>query len=287
MLVLVINLDRRPDRMAAMARQLEGLGLEYERVQAVDARDLAGDPREGIRVPSNPYPFTLPEIACYQSHRRCWEILVDSGASNALILEDDVILSQRTAQVLRDARFHPPSDGVLRAEAAVLHALLAWRPRVAANGFAVHGYASTQWHAAAYVLGDDAARLLLARAFEPKDVVDAVLMHPPPIGVDGLRRFQLAPAIAVQGNAHHARGLPAMYESDLEEARAEARAVVDPEGLLERVRRPKATSTVERVGREVSRAAVNLRRGASSAWYVVSSGHAWRKPEFAGDALET
>ena len=48
MRIFVINLARRPDRMAAMAAQLERLGLAYERFDAVDAK--TADPIESERT---------------------------------------------------------------------------------------------------------------------------------------------------------------------------------------------------------------------------------------------
>ena len=38
--VVVINLDRRPDRMDKLGPQLDELGIEYERFSAVDAKEL-------------------------------------------------------------------------------------------------------------------------------------------------------------------------------------------------------------------------------------------------------
>ena len=36
--VVVVNLDRRPDRMALVAAQLDALGVSYRRFAAVDGR---------------------------------------------------------------------------------------------------------------------------------------------------------------------------------------------------------------------------------------------------------
>jgi len=42
--VVVINLDRRADRMEKLVPQLEELGIEYERFSAVDGKELGIDP---------------------------------------------------------------------------------------------------------------------------------------------------------------------------------------------------------------------------------------------------
>ncbi len=36
--IYVINLDRRPDRLAAIAADLDRLGLPFERIKAVDGQ---------------------------------------------------------------------------------------------------------------------------------------------------------------------------------------------------------------------------------------------------------
>lgn len=42
--VVVINLDRRPDRMKRLGAQLDELGIEYERFSAVDGKELGINP---------------------------------------------------------------------------------------------------------------------------------------------------------------------------------------------------------------------------------------------------
>lgn len=91
--VYLINLDRATERLAKMQARLEGLGLPYERVPAVDGRDLTFPMPEfrelsykllhgRRRIPA--------EVGCYLSHLDCARRLLASDASHALILEDDV-----------------------------------------------------------------------------------------------------------------------------------------------------------------------------------------------------
>lgn len=99
---MVINLDRSQDRWSRMQQQIQAIGLSVERVTAVDAQAMA--PEEiASHVPTvdDPskvvYPRELKpgEVACFLSHRKCWQRLVDSGERWGLIFEDDVTLSPK------------------------------------------------------------------------------------------------------------------------------------------------------------------------------------------------
>jgi GR25 family glycosyltransferase involved in LPS biosynthesis len=67
--VVVINLDRRKDRLEKVNAQLEELGITYERFSAVDAKALDIDPIQ----------------ACRQSHLQ----VLEESEGKTLILEDD------------------------------------------------------------------------------------------------------------------------------------------------------------------------------------------------------
>ena len=68
--VVVINLDRRPDRMEILGPQLDELGIQYERFSAIDGKE------RGIS----------PVLAGKLSHV---EVLKGQNGQKVLILEDD------------------------------------------------------------------------------------------------------------------------------------------------------------------------------------------------------
>jgi GR25 family glycosyltransferase involved in LPS biosynthesis len=72
--VVVINLDRRTDRMEKVDAQLKELGIEYERFSAVDAVEMGIDPIQ----------------ACRQSHIQ----VLEESTGKTLILEDDVLFME-------------------------------------------------------------------------------------------------------------------------------------------------------------------------------------------------
>lgn len=72
--VVVINLDRRPDRLEKIAKQLNGLGIDFERFSAVDN----GEPIE----------------SCKNSHRAVLSKARADGLGSILILEDDALFGE-------------------------------------------------------------------------------------------------------------------------------------------------------------------------------------------------
>ena len=104
--VYLINLDRATERLAHMTERLTAAGLEFERVPAVDGAVLP-DPTPDF----SPASYALlhgrrryaPEIGCYFSHVACAKRLLDSDATHALILEDDVAFDPDIRTVLDEA----------------------------------------------------------------------------------------------------------------------------------------------------------------------------------------
>ncbi|PUE09486.1 hypothetical protein B9Z51_11550 [Limnohabitans sp. T6-5] len=103
-LILVINLDRAPQRLEKIKLQLDRLGLPWERLLASDGQQLdMADPslfdnktfaiRHGKTALAG-------EIGCYLSHARALERLLSSEAQYAVILEDDVLLQDDLPDVL-------------------------------------------------------------------------------------------------------------------------------------------------------------------------------------------
>ncbi|WP_374594395.1 glycosyltransferase family 25 protein [Aquabacterium sp.] len=93
-LVLLINLDRSPDRLARCVPILERLGLPWERVPAVEGKALGPAVLAGLNPQPAPHgewfrPLTPGEIGCFLSHLRCWQLIESRQLPYALILEDD------------------------------------------------------------------------------------------------------------------------------------------------------------------------------------------------------
>jgi glycosyl transferase family 25 len=107
----VINLDRAPERLARISAQLQALGLPYTRLPAVDARALKPEQRAALdeaayRRKHGMTPV-LGELGCYLSHVEAMRLFLATDAACALILEDDVLLSNSLPAVLQALMAHP------------------------------------------------------------------------------------------------------------------------------------------------------------------------------------
>ena len=101
--VYLINLDRSKDRLQAMEKKLEKLGLKFTRIPAVDGKNTVFTEKE---INSKKYSLlhgkyiTPTEVACYISHYNTMKEFLKSDKKFALVLEDDMIFSKDFLPVL-------------------------------------------------------------------------------------------------------------------------------------------------------------------------------------------
>jgi glycosyl transferase family 25 len=102
--VYVINLDRSPDKMAYMAKQLNALRIPFERIPAVDGRTLTPEKLAEVAVRSRmeewPALLTPNAIGCALSHYSIYQKMQGNNEEYALILEDDIKIDPDLKQVL-------------------------------------------------------------------------------------------------------------------------------------------------------------------------------------------
>ncbi|MEM5495684.1 glycosyltransferase family 25 protein [Hoeflea sp. AS16] len=102
----LINLDRAVDRFRFMDTQLRDIGIDYERIAAVDRMKIDASVSEfdatGYRL-LHGRAFHDGEIACYLSHIACLRAFLASSADHALILEDDCRLPADLSAIVHAA----------------------------------------------------------------------------------------------------------------------------------------------------------------------------------------
>lgn len=89
--VIVINLDKRADRLEKLNKQLDFFNINYDRFSAIDAKEM------GIS----------PVQACAASHIKAWESISNEVV---LILEDDALLDANFLNMFSDAISDLPDD---------------------------------------------------------------------------------------------------------------------------------------------------------------------------------
>jgi glycosyl transferase, family 25 len=115
MWVFLINLDRDRTRLTRMIAEAERVGISFERSAAVDGNNLGADLRDqffsedGLHEPA----LTAGEIGCYASHLRIHQALAGVGEC-ALVLEDDVRMSDDLVEAIEAARHHLADWDIIR-----------------------------------------------------------------------------------------------------------------------------------------------------------------------------
>jgi glycosyl transferase family 25 len=202
MKIYLINLDRRPDRLAEMQAQARKAGLSFSRIAAVDARaPAAQEPAQRWFAASGPLgPLPVGDRCCTLSHRLAWEALVASGDPYAAVLEDDVRLAPAAAPLLADAGWIPPQARLVKLEhfGPGSQKVLVRDERPLPGGLMLGRMASKHTGGAAYILSREAAQLLLAvQRFDLP--VDHLLFNPNNSPVfAALAPWQVLPAVARQ-----------------------------------------------------------------------------------------
>ncbi|UXM94782.1 glycosyltransferase family 25 protein [Bartonella sp. HY329] len=94
----IIHLERAKDRQAQVEALSASLPFSCEITAAIDANILDQNVIDNHYKPKSQkpfYPFALSrtEIACFLSHRKAWQQIIDQGLVGAFIFEDDVTLT--------------------------------------------------------------------------------------------------------------------------------------------------------------------------------------------------
>ena len=96
--IFVISL-KNSSRREFIAKRLRGLGLQFDFFDAIYGKDLSKEQLSQIDFQFYPQnfsarkPLTLGEIGCAMSHIMLYEHIVKNNISEAIILEDDAIVS--------------------------------------------------------------------------------------------------------------------------------------------------------------------------------------------------
>lgn len=191
---IYINLDRVPERRVFMQSQFQKVGLNsVDRFSAIDAKACGALAEAGFRSGIGDR-WALPKsaIACFESHRAVWRLAADHDLDAVLIMEDDVVLSNKLTAALRklfkaasefDVMKLDYSAEIIRFGPIARSEDLTWRPllqRATSSG--------------AYVVSRSGLRKLLVRSQNYGDTLDDFLYTPH----EDWRIHQLFPALAVQ-----------------------------------------------------------------------------------------
>jgi len=195
----LINLERSQDRLAYMASQFNRMGLEFERVEAVNGRVMPEQELASFNTFSKnwPDPLSPAEIGCFLSHRKCLEIIATGIDAYAVIFEDDIKLSSGAAQLLPSDKWIPKDADIIKID-AYGHEVLISRSVASEGPYAVARLRSRHLLTGGYVVSRDAARKLLPLMQKAPAPIDHFLFDPNDGPFDELNIYQITPAICRQ-----------------------------------------------------------------------------------------
>lgn len=115
----IIHLARATDRRAQVEKLTRELSMKAETIDAVDSRTLTADEiacvyKRHLHAPSYPFQLSKNEIACFLSHRKAWQAIVDQRLDAGLVIEDDVELTNVFSSALGAALNHLEPGGFIR-----------------------------------------------------------------------------------------------------------------------------------------------------------------------------
>lgn len=221
----VINLDRRTDRWAAISGQLDRLGIETTRVEALDGV-YAGiedfEPFVSLDGWARRRNLDLASAACIVSHRFALvRFLAETDAPAALILEDDVRLASDLPAFLTAAKFVLTETKLLKLDVA----LDAGRPRPrrrslgssvgTVQGRQLHPIGSWVPGAGAYIVTREAAEIIVRHCYGVTEAFDSIIFD---LRISRLAR-RLRPVLVQPALANHQAQV---FTSDIERYRKTA-----------------------------------------------------------------
>lgn len=189
-----INLDRVPERCTFMLSEFRKVGLDGAiRFPAVDAKANGSLSRAGFK-PGIGDRWSLPKsaIACFESHRAVWQLVMDQGLDAALVLEDDMVLSSELPTALHTIVKALSEFDVVKIDHSP--AQVRFGPILQINGLDLRPILQPAPSAGAYVVSRSGLEKLLVRSQNYGDTLDDFLYTPH----NDWRMYQLFPAVAAQ-----------------------------------------------------------------------------------------
>lgn len=206
---IYINLDRISDRRKWIQKQADLMGLSFERVSAIDVRDLSEAEVKAVAGGASRDLLPSSAVACFLSHRKAWEIAANpTAAAHTAIFEDDIHFSGAAADFLSSDGWVPADADIVRLEVYRPHcAVEAAHIRTIGNR-RLHRLRGTDAGSGAYVISRECAERLFRDVTMIPREFDQVLFNPESPVFSSLKTYKLIPALCVQDKFHNQEGVP-------------------------------------------------------------------------------
>lgn len=209
----VINLDQDTARLAFLTASFNKLGIEFERVSAVDGRKFSDEAfqdfvrlRPRHRQKSEHKNWLRGQMGCFLSHYHAWQKIAAGDERFGTVFEDDLHVSDELQKILADDSWIPDDVDLIRLDTSTNRVRLSSTPDLTHLGRTVYGVKSTSWCTGGYIIHRRTAQALIdlePSAHEPSDVLLYNFEHSSV--AKNFRILQFQPALCTQ-DKHLASG---------------------------------------------------------------------------------
>lgn len=201
----VINLDRDENRLQFFTNNFKRLGLEFERISAVDGRQAPEQEFQDFMQlrPRNNKTWMRGQMGCFLSHFKAWELIANGNEEFCAIFEDDVHISDDLKFILQEKSWIPADSDIIRLETSTNRVRLSKSPVMEYRNRPIYKVMSTSWNAGGYILNRNTARKLIGLPFTDHQPSDVLLFHYIESSVASkLQILQFNPALCAQDKYH-------------------------------------------------------------------------------------
>lgn len=199
MLVQLINLDSRPDRLAAFSEEAAAIGLAFDRLPACNG-SLPEFEDRAAQIPVTPRgePVGPRALACTESHRVGWRRLIDEGHDYGVMLEDDIYMAPDLGDICSRTDWIPADADLVKLETMNYRVLLSKETAGSVSGRSIHRMLSDHLGTGGYVVSRAAAEKLLAATDVSDDTIDRMMFDTISPLSRSLTIYQMTPAPCAQ-----------------------------------------------------------------------------------------
>lgn len=197
----LINLDKDEERLKFFTSSFNRLGLEFERIPAVDGRLFSEEDFQAFlkERPRSNKTWLRGQMGCFLSHYNAWQKIAQGSDRFYAVFEDDIHMSDDLKSILADDSWIPDNADIVRLETSPNRIRLTRKPLFTYLGRPIYGVESTSWCAGGYIINRFTAQKLIAlspKFHQPSD--NLLYCYEESIIAKELRVLQFHPALCTQ-----------------------------------------------------------------------------------------
>lgn len=222
MKLLLINLAKDEDRLAASRKRFAELGLSFERLEGVNGREMSEADFQAFIAPrprDGKYQWTRGKVGCFLSHSRAWQICAEGEDDYVAIFEDDLHISDEMPYFLLNHDWLPDDFDIIRMESPTNRIKTARATVQEHRGRNIFRVQSTSWCAGSYILSKRGAQKLLGVPEQFHHNPDRFMFcYEDSVIASKLNTYQVSPSLTIQDKYFHTSPDQVAFHSNIETA---------------------------------------------------------------------